>query len=498
MIRDFLKNAFLLSATEVILNLKGLIMLPLLTKTFGAIDYGIWYQVSVIVSMIVPLVIMGTDQSLIRYVSGKDQVYAKKAISTELTYVIILSLLFGIVLYAVSHPLAGAFFNGDANYQFVAICGYIILTTSVMSVLRQWYRVRNSVKTYSAINITQSFSNMFLAIAIVILHGSILELVLVMASADAILAIILISHIILTQGLAKPDPSLLMKFLKYGIPVMPAAYAMWVFNGSDRLMIGYFGTLTDIGIYSVAYGIGYFAISAIFGPIWMMYPVKATELYEKGEVSQINVLFNYSMKAALGLIIPALFGLIVLATPLLLLLSTSDFISGAYLIPLIVIGYSFHMIGYFYNVSLGLVFKQKYEAYIMVFAATLNLVLNLMLIPAIGIYGAAIATIIGFGVQMILQVYIANRYLPLTFDWAFVVKSFISSALMGAIIYVINPSGIAYVISSIIMGVIIYAFAMLMLRAISREDVNSIMDVIGVNRVKNSSYVKMLKVKILR
>lgn len=488
MIKEFMKNATILSITQIILSLKGLVMVPLLTKTFGAVDYGIWAQVSVIVSMIVPLIIMGTDQSMIRFVSGKDNIYAKKAISTELLYVFLLSIIVGIVLYLTSQPLAGSFFGSKDNYKYVAICGYVILTTTLLSICMQWYRINNNTKIYSIITLSESFLIAFLAVGVVLFHGDILTLVLVTSTGDAIIIIILLIHIFMTLGITMPSSRLLIEFLKFGIPIMPAGYAMWVLNGSDRLLIGHFGTMADLGIYSVAYSLGYILISFFFGPTWLIYPIKATELFNKGKISEINILFNYSMKASLGLIIPAMFGFGVLSVQLLLLVSTPDFIRGAYIIPLITIAYSFHMIGYFFSVSLGLNYKQKYTTYCMIIAAILNIILNIFLIPILGILGAALATCIAFFVQMIIQAYIGNRSLPLSFDWKFIEKSILSSILMSIIIYLINPSGIIYMILSIIIGAMIYLLSMLLLHALSQQEIIYIIDLLRLQKVKNNRF----------
>ena len=70
MLKKFFKNSLIISLSEVLVQLKGLIFIPLLTNEFGPLDYGVWTQVSVLVSLFLPLTIAGTDSSFIRFVPG--------------------------------------------------------------------------------------------------------------------------------------------------------------------------------------------------------------------------------------------------------------------------------------------------------------------------------------------------------------------------------------------------------------------------------------------
>ncbi|MBF0556651.1 MAG: oligosaccharide flippase family protein, partial [Nitrospirae bacterium] len=70
MSRQFFKNAALLAATEVVVKLKPLIAIPLLTRHFGALNYGVWSQMSVMVTLMPLIILLGTDGAIIRYMPG--------------------------------------------------------------------------------------------------------------------------------------------------------------------------------------------------------------------------------------------------------------------------------------------------------------------------------------------------------------------------------------------------------------------------------------------
>ena len=98
---------------------------------------------------------------------------------------------------------------------------------------------------------------------------------------------------------------------------------------------------------------------------------------------------SHSLRYFLLISIPAVFGLSALAKPLLSIFTTEDFLSGWFVIPVIAFsGLLAGIVQIFIN-TLLIVKKTKVQTYINFAAAVLNVLINLFLIPSIGIVGAA-------------------------------------------------------------------------------------------------------------
>ena len=69
----FAKRIGLVGVAQTIVSLKGLIILPILTKTLGASDYGIWAQILITVSLLQPFIILGLDSSILRFLSSVEK-----------------------------------------------------------------------------------------------------------------------------------------------------------------------------------------------------------------------------------------------------------------------------------------------------------------------------------------------------------------------------------------------------------------------------------------
>lgn len=57
--QKFAKNVLVIGVTQVLVVLSGIILLPLITKTLGAHDYGIWAQVQVTLTLVVSFARLG-------------------------------------------------------------------------------------------------------------------------------------------------------------------------------------------------------------------------------------------------------------------------------------------------------------------------------------------------------------------------------------------------------------------------------------------------------
>ena len=466
--KQYLRSSGILALTELALRLRGIILIPILTKYLGAVNFGVWAQVSVIASMLSPVLALGLDSAVVRFLPGRPKHEIAVGFSTVLSFLTLVSIPVGLLLWLAARPLAGAFFNGEGNWPFVAICGAVILVGLLLNQCRNYFRVVGSAGGYAAIALAQGASGLVVGILAASLKRSVWTIVLMTLFADALLLVIVLGSILRQLGFAKPDWKMLRPFMRYGLPLVPAGYAMWALNSSDRLFIGHYDGLGDIGIYTVVYALGYTLISLIFNPIALMYPSYAAVAFNRRDFGALQSLFAGVIKAALGLLIPAAVGLAVLSKPVLTLLATREFARGAPLVPLITVAYALHMLSSLFDVNLGFVGKQAWSTVNITIAMALNIGLNFFFVPAWGIAGAAVTTLIGFGTQFTLSAAMGNRFIKLPVDVSFLMKSIAAAALMGLVMIALPVSQFRWLLLPVVvLGTVIYTGAMLWLRAVS-------------------------------
>ena len=69
--QKFAKDVGIIGVTSILTSLSGIILLPLLTKTLGSHDYGIWAQVQVTIGLALGFVGLGLPYAMTRFLPSK-------------------------------------------------------------------------------------------------------------------------------------------------------------------------------------------------------------------------------------------------------------------------------------------------------------------------------------------------------------------------------------------------------------------------------------------
>jgi O-antigen/teichoic acid export membrane protein len=483
MLRQYFRNAGIVAAAGLLLRLKPLILVPLLTRAFGPGGYGIWAQVAVLVGMLAPLLVLGTDSAILRFLPGQPQPRVLRGFVTLSWYYLLVSLGTGLALWALATPVATMLFETSANAGYVAACGLVIASTLLLNLCRNHLRAVGRARGFAALNLAEAVLTTGVCAGVVVLDGSLLQVVVYTAITDLALAAALMARGLAGGAWRDFDPGLLRSFVKFGLPLAPAAYGMWVLNQVDRLFITHYGSLEALGVYSVAYSVGFALVQLVVQPVWLMFPSTAAELHNRGETESLGTLYRQVTRVVVGLLVPLVAATTVAGEALLRVLATDAFIHGATLIPLIALAFALLNLSAYYDVALGLVGKQAWTTVNLGVAAAVNVAANFALVPALGILGAAIACAVGFGTYLGLAWERGARSIRLPFDWRFAAKSVIAAIAMTAVIRTFPPHDIGDLGVTTFAGAACYAAAMFTMRAVTRDEWAALLRTAGLERL---------------
>lgn len=170
-----------------------------------------------------------------------------------------------------------------------------------------------------------------------------------------------------------------------------------IFHNVDTTMIGIFRSDFDVGIYSSAYKI-YIIISQLVASIlWIIMP-RMSYFFSKNDYDSINNLVSkiFAFNMLFGL--PALIGMCMLSKEFVLIACGIRYVNANVVLKIFSISFFFDLIG---GMLLGNALllpsgREKYYMFSCCVCALLNFILNLILIPYFGVYGAACATAISY------------------------------------------------------------------------------------------------------
>lgn len=463
------RDTIIIGVTSVLQFLVGLVLLPLLTKTLGAHDYGIWAQVNVTVGLILPFTSLGLVAAMIRFLAAqKNKEEIQEQFYSVVSVLFMVNLIASLAVILFAYPLAMNFFDGAV--QIVRIAGISILLTSVSAVYLSLIRTFQQITRYSIFIMAETCSQVGLIAYLVLTGHGILSVVLSVLAIKLVVLLALFFSISSQIGIKRPHFSRLKEYLSFGLPMVPGGIAFWLVNLSDRYVIGFFLGVTSVGIYSAAYGIGNLPYLVVAVLTFVLFAT-LSQLYDEGRMNEVKTHLSYSLKYLLAIIIPFVFGAVFLAEPVLRLFTTPEIASqGHFIVPLVALAVSFLSVNNIISHILILAKKTKIMAPIWIAAAVLNIGLNIVVVPRMGILGAAITTLIAYSLALCVMSYYSFKEFNFPIDWRFIIKSLFASGIMALVIWLMHPQGSLATIVTVLVGVVVYGAAILLLRGFTREE----------------------------
>ena len=208
------------------------------------------------------------------------------------------------------------------------------------------------------------------------------------------------------------DNKLLISILKYSLPLVPNGIMWWILNVSDRTILTVFVGVSANGIYAVANKFPNI-ITNIFNIFRVSWNESATLHINDEDASEfisstLREVFNVFSSVCLCMI-SGMF----IVFPIMI----NDNYSEAYkYIPILSVAILLNIIVSFFSVIYTAKKMSKEVAKTSLYSAMINLLVHLGLVKYIGVYAAAISTLVAFGVMSIYRYIDVQKYLKIKFN----------------------------------------------------------------------------------
>ncbi|MHA2098411.1 MAG: oligosaccharide flippase family protein [Candidatus Kariarchaeaceae archaeon] len=256
-------------------------------------------------------------------------------------------------------------------------------------------------------------------------------------------------------------------YMSYGIPLIGVGMGSLMLSSADIYLIKYYLNIDNVGIYSAAYSFGNNTIAILYTVlISASFPV-VIQVFEHKGLRETSLLLTRITSIYFVLLLPALFGIIILSKDIVLIMLPDEFHKSMYVIPLISSGVFF--LGMTNIIYFPFTLKKK-TGLILVnvsIVVIINIILNIIFIPLLGIIGAAITTLISYLIYMCINWYISMKYISFKVSWDAIWKSVVASSIMIISILVLGEYikySIISLLIKLVLGIIVYFGIMHMLK----------------------------------
>ncbi|TAJ44323.1 polysaccharide biosynthesis protein [Methanofollis fontis] len=256
----------------------------------------------------------------------------------------------------------------------------------------------------------------------------------------------------------------LKKLFTFSIWIFLSTSGALVFSYADTILLGYFMSTADVGVYRIAFQ---FTAAATFTTTALrttLYP-KISRWHADNSLERINLSLARAVTYSLLLAVPVAVGGWILGDRLLYFFYGAGFAAGAPALAILLLVQIVNVFMYLQTMCLNAIDRPRESFYATGTAAVVNILLDLALIPILGIVGAAVATLITMLVNVAIARHYLARQIPVQIERGPVLHILLAAGAMALVVLAyrlaIPLSNIFLVLGAVALGGIVYGFVLL-------------------------------------
>ncbi len=443
--------------SEIVLFLGSFISFPILTRILTKEDYGIMAVITVTISFASQLSGLGLKDSILRFYSSYKGDEKRIFISTIFFFTLITAiisvviLIFSFIVYMLLWKSLGTYYFNSFLLASLLII-FRIITANIITIFRAEEKVRNVI----FIDLATRYSGLLGSVILTIIYHNLYGYFAGLAITEGVLALYLVYTIRHHIGFHAIHWKLLPNAIRYGLPLSISNISTFFLMAGDRYFVGYFLGASAVATYTVVYNLCNYVFELVKNVFYNTFMPLIINHWNKGEVDKSEKLLSLHFRLYIMFTIPAIIGLTAIRSEALILIAGNKYADAYYLIPYLASAIAVN--GLSHVTFSGLYYKanSKIILTITAFCAILNAVLNFILIPRIGLVGAAWATGITYFMMVFAGYLFTRMQLDIQYSIVNVIKYTCMSLIMAFVISHIKLTGFSGFIVKIVTGCMVY------------------------------------------
>jgi O-antigen/teichoic acid export membrane protein len=436
-----------LASDSVVYGLSGIVarflsvwLVPIYTRLLTPQDYGTLSLVNATLAVITSFSALALDNSAYRWYWDTDDVDdRRRTIGSWLWCEIAVAGVAGLLLWVLSDRVGVWTTQTAASGVHYRTLAWYLPPFVLYVVAINWCRLQHRPWTAMWLTLAVSLTQIGLGLVLVVWFrrgvNGVFQAQVGSQVVGAAVALVLMRGWLSPRWLSWPR---LREMLRYALPLIPAAVAVWVVNSADRYFVQRYVSTTEVGLYSIGGAIAAL-VALVTGAFQQAWSPFALSIHREANAQRTYamVLLGYSALTAVGVAALGLFSPYAIH-----LLATSRYLRASEGVGLL--AFSYVLIGMSSIVSIGLSIAKTshHSAVAITLAAVATIGLNALFVPRYGMIGSAVATVIGQSIGPAYSMYRAHKLYPVNWPVREVVALFVLSlALVAAGVKVLPSVG---------------------------------------------------------
>jgi len=460
--------------SSAVQKLPGLILLPVYTNTkylASRAAFGDYALIFTFIAFMYFVYLYGMDSALLRYffLGGRDR---KSVFSSIFIMLVVTGAVATALLLGFSSSIAEWILQSRSYKPFVQLAGLILFFDSIGNLPFIILRAEEKSVRFTLFRVLRFILEFGLNIVFVVVLRKGVIGILYANLAATIINLMVMSPILIRYFKPQINWALWKEMLRFGLPFLPNGIAYMAIETVDRFLVQEFLGKDAVGLYSPNYkfGTGLLMVVIAFRNAWQPFFLKISEQANAKQIYS-RILTYWVIGGGLATLIGTYFIKDILTHHY----GNSIYIMGpAYwagipIIPIIFLSYFFF--GIYVVLTPGFYIEKKSD-FMIIFTGTgavFNVLANIILLPKLNIWGAAIATLISYFTMAATIYFISNKIFPIKIEWKRILQMF---GLIAVFFYSFYNFELSILIRIIMIGsAFLYTYFVILIQA-EREMMN--------------------------
>ena len=468
-LKELSKDTAVYGISTMVGRFLGFLLFPIYTNVFTRTEFGIYTLVYAYLAFLNVVYIYGMDAAFMKYTSIAESDEKRKTFSTPFLFVAGTSLLFSVVFYLLLNPISKGI-NLPVDYGYLLIYVIFILFFDTLALIPfSSLRLERKTQKFAFIKVANIVINLSLNIILILIYHYGIEAIFISNLAASIFSFVALLPEIIAKLELKIHYAILKKMMKFGLPYMAAAFTSMMVQVIDVPIVERYTNTATLGLYRANYKLGIFMMLFVqmFNYAWQPFFLRnAKEENAKGLFAKVFTLFliiSAVSWAFLSLFISDIVQIEIAGRTLL----GRNFLEGLSIVPIILLAYLFN--GLYMNFTAGIYIeeKTKYFPIVTISGALVNVIVNLSLIPKLGIMGAAWATLASYFVMAVGLFIVSQKFYRIEYEYGKILRVFLIMGVTAALYY-LNLDGMNLLVKTSLF--LAFIAGLFLLKVIRKEE----------------------------
>jgi O-antigen/teichoic acid export membrane protein len=476
-IKSLLRHISIYSLGSLVVTLAGFISFPILTRLLGVDDYGDMSLVAVTLTFLVAVGKLGLQHSAIMFYSetkaGKNEWDMPQYFSTVIIGMCASGALVTACWLAISITAESIFWDHPTIVDIFIVASPLILTRVIQSGLNSILRAQEHSGLTALYAVLWRYGNLVFVIGGMLLIEASLKVFFIATVAAETVVLAAMAYTVLSREkihVSLFSPKLYRYMALYGLPMLGYEMAGIFASMGDRYVIKVMLGAEELGKYAAAYNLSEYVSAIIVSSLAAaILPMYLRIWAERGQQATEEFLAK-SLRLYVFAALPVAFGFSAVADNFIAIMASAAYREGAVTVPYIVMGMIVD--GAIIILAAGLYLQRDSKRLLLAlcFSSVLNLVLNIVLVPKLGIKGAAVATLVTYCTFAFIAWRLSSRIITIALPWKQVLRYGVFSVAMYAVVGFVSVEGeVLSLLSKVAVGGLFYAALVLLFDRDSKQ-----------------------------